>query len=62
MDIWGWLSVAVVLAILRFALWAPRHHSATYPAGYHSLREPDERDERKRELRWIGFIHGGGHG
>jgi len=62
MGIWGWLSVAVVLAILTLALWALRHHSATYPAGRRMLGEPDERDERKREPRWIGFIHGGGHG
>jgi hypothetical protein len=61
MSIVVWLIV-VVLAVVAVGLLALRHQSRMYPPGRPRIGEPEQPDQRNREPRSIGFIHGGGHG
>jgi hypothetical protein len=55
----SYVGIACVLAVLVGAVWMLRRQSRLYPPGTH-VGDADE--ERKPEMRWIGWIYGGGHG
>jgi len=57
MEIVGWILVAVPIAVLGFAAFAGRYHQRHFPPGTSSACA-----QRKPGFRWVGWIHGGGHG
>jgi hypothetical protein len=59
MSLWGWTSVAFVLAVVALAVWALAHQRRMFPSSRVRVGEPEE---RRPELRWIAWIYGGGHG
>ena len=56
--IWALVAIAFFFAVLALALWTLRRETRMFPPGTH-VGDPEH---RKPELRWIGWIHGGGHG
>ena len=52
------LSGLFAAAVIAMIVWAVRLQKRQYPMKP-LVSEPDE---RKRELRWYGFIYGGGRG
>ena len=50
MSLWGWTSVAFVLAVVALAVWALAHQRRMFPSSRVRVGEPEE---RRPELRWI---------
>jgi hypothetical protein len=53
------LSFALPVAILAAGVWALRRHARLYPPG---TRLGDRNEPRRRDLKWYGFVYGGGRG
>jgi hypothetical protein len=53
------LLIAIPLGAIALAVWALRHQRRMVPPQTRIAGDPDRRN---RDLRWIGFIYGGGRG
>jgi hypothetical protein len=59
MTVWDFGLLLAAVAMLAVVLWTSLQHRRMYPPGTR-IRGGD--GGRRRGLRWIGFIYGGGRG
>ena len=55
----GILGGAIVVGTMILALWALRRHRRLYPP---RTRLGTDEESRTGEMKWYGFIYGGGRG